>query len=355
MPISSPFPPSETPNFPNQPQHSAPLRVVAFGEILWDMLPAGKKLGGAPVNFLYHSQTLGAEVRPLTRIGADELGREIRAVLDKLGFSPETLSTLQTSPTAPTGTVAVTLDANGSPSYEIVKNVAWDEIAVDDATEAAIVRFLTEKSAAIPSFFYFGSLALRSETNRRSLAQILAALPPSVVRVCDLNLRAPFFSREIIELALTDADVFKLNDAEATLLDEMLTDADFPSVLRRFAAEDGSLGTDDSPEFRAALRDWATRLRRRFDLKTLVLTLGSRGAFLFDGAETAFSPSFPVEPKDSVGAGDAFSAVCLVGLARKLPAEKIVSAASRRAAFVCSREGATPPIPPELSDAFELD
>ena len=310
-----------SPSRPSAPSVSAPPRIVAFGEILWDLLPTGKKLGGAPVNFLYHSQPLGADVRALTRIGDDPLGAEIRERLDALALSTQFL---QISPNAPTGTVAVSLDAAGTPTYRIVENVAWDEIAVDAETADALVRFLTEKNAA--SAFYFGSLALRSETNRRSLTQILERLPRSVLRVCDLNLRAPFYSREVVESTLNAADVFKLNDAEAVELDAL------------FADDAGSLTAPDSPEVAAALADWAARWRRRFNLQTLVLTCGGNGAWIFDETGSAFAPAAPVERiADTVGAGDSFAAVCVVGLLTARPIAEIVAAASRRASWVCSQ------------------
>ena len=327
---------------------SVPLRIVAFGEILWDLLPTGKKLGGAPVNFLYHAQTLGADVRALTRIGADPLGDEIRSRLDALALSPQFL---QISPDSPTGTVAVSLDAAGTPTYRIVENVAWDEIAVDAETADALVRFLTEENAV--SAFYFGSLALRSETNRRSLNLLLERLPDDVLRVCDLNLRAPFYSREVIESTLNAADVFKLNDAEAVELDALFADLE-PPTLARFADDAGSLTAPNSPEVAAALADWAARWRRRFNLRTLVLTCGGSGAWIFDETGSAFVPAAPVERiADTVGAGDSFAAVCVVGLLSGRPIAEIVDAASRRASFVCSQEGGTPPIPPEAAAPFD--
>lgn len=326
---------------------SATSRIVAFGEILWDLLPTGKKLGGAPVNFLYHAQTLGADVRPLTRIGSDALGDEIRERLDALVLSPQFL---QISPDAPTGTVAVSLDAAGTPTYRIVENVAWDEIAVDAETADALVRFLTEENAA--SAFYFGSLALRSETNKRSLTQILERLPRSVLRVCDLNLRAPFYSRAVVESTLNAADVFKLNDAEAVELDALFADLEAPT-LGRFADDAGSLTAPDSPEVAAALADWAARWRRRFNLRTLILTCGGAGAWIFDETGSAFASAAPVERiADTVGAGDSFAAVCVVGLLSGRSVAEIVAAASRRASFVCSQEGGTPTIPPEAADPF---
>lgn len=332
--------------FPASPV-SAPPRIVAFGEILWDLLPTGKKLGGAPVNFLYHSQTLGADVRALTRIGDDQLGAEIRERLDALALSTQFL---QISPDAPTGTVAVSLDAAGTPTYRIVENVAWDEIAVDAETADALVRFLTEKNAA--SAVYFGSLALRSKTNRRSLTRILERLPRFVLRVCDLNLRAPFYSRDVVESTLNAADVFKLNDAEAVELDALFADFEAPT-LNRFADDAGSLTAPDSPEVAAALADWAARWRRRFDLRTLVLTCGGAGAWIFDETGSAFAPAAPVKRiADTVGAGDSFAAVCVVGLLSGRSVAEIVDAASRRASFVCSQEGGTPSIPPEAADPF---
>lgn len=327
------------------------IRIVALGELLWDMLPSGKKLGGAPVNFLYHAQSLGAQTQALTSIGADDLGREILTQFSNLGLSSDFL---QIHENVPTGTVAVTLDANGSPQYEIVENVAWDKIEVDAATATKCNDFLTKTPGN--SAFYYGSLALRSEVNRRSLQILQETIDPSVMRVCDLNLRKPFYDPEVIELTLQYADVFKLNDAEAVVLDQALSHNCQTFDLAKFADADDSLVTALSSEHSAqvenALSAWANAWLQRYRLKELILTCGSYGAYLFDKSTRHFAKSSPVKVKDAVGAGDSFCAVCVVGLLMNASKDTILSAAAQRAAFVCEQDGATPKIPEILRRPF---
>ncbi len=336
---------------PNNSTSTAfPIQILAFGELLWDMLPTGKKLGGAPVNFSYHAQTLGANVRSLTRIGPDDLGREITERFVKLGLSQDAL---QTSSTAPTGTVDVKLDAKGDPTYSIVENVAWDEINVDSEVIAQIKTFLDPFKAK--SAFYFGSLALRSSNNKVAVTNIISALPPEVLRVCDLNLRAPFFDRETVEFTLDKADVFKLNDLEAVELSKMFADKTVDR-LSALADTSGSLSVSIVSDFarvKQELSAWAQDWLSTFNLTHIILTCGSEGAFIFDQENVVYAPSQKVDVKDCVGAGDSFAAVCTVGILRSEPLPKIIEAASERAAFVCSQEGGTPSIPQELTRPFD--
>lgn len=325
------------------------IRIVAFGELLWDMLPSGKKLGGAPVNFSYHAQTLGADVRPLTRIGCDNLGAEIVDRLDALEIPQEAL---QISQTTPTGTVDVKLDTKGCPTYRIVENVAWDEIRVDENDLAQIVQFLSEPN--VGSAFYFGSLALRTNNNKNAVARILNALPSHILRVCDLNLRSPFYDRPTIEFTLGSADVFKLNDAEAVELDKMFSDKT-PKLLDSLADTEGALTTAIRTDFervKVVLVQWAQNWLKTFNLQTIILTCASEGAFLFNSNGCFYAPSIKVDVKDSVGAGDSFAAVCVVGLLDSQNEQTIVEAAAKRAAFVCSREGGTPEVPQNLVHPF---
>lgn len=328
-----------------------PMRILAFGELLWDMLPTGKKLGGAPINFSYHAQTLGAEVRSLTRIGDDPLGREIIERFQELGLSQELL---QISSNAPTGTVDVVLDQKGTPSYHIVENVAWDEILINARILEQILDFLNAQASN--TAFYFGSLALRSTNNQASIQQILQGLSAKVMKVCDLNLRAPFYNRKTIEFALNNADVFKLNDLEATELNALFSDRT-PNYLSEIADVDGALSyaiRTNFEETKQILSKWAQNWINEFKLQNIVLTCGSEGAFLFNSQETVYTPSVEVDVKDTVGAGDSFAAVCAVGLLCKRPMTQIANAASKRAAFVCSQEGGAPKVPQQLRNPFGL-
>lgn len=333
---------------------TTPIRILTFGEILWDILPEGKKLGGAPVNFSYHAKTQGADVRLLTRIGADYLGREIQERLSALGLSQDAL---QISPTAPTGTVDVLLDANGNPTYRIVENVAWDEIKVDPSVIMDVKNFLNFPKA--PKAFYFGSLALRSTNNKESFKELLQSIFPDVLRICDLNLRAPFYDRETIEFTLDVADVYKLNDLEAIELSKMFSNV-LPDRLSVLADENKSLAGSIVSNFditKKMITIWADDWFKAFHLTNIILTCGSEGAFIIENNSSRenifYAPASKVDVKDCVGAGDSFTAVCTVGLLARQPLQKIVDAASKRAAFVCSREGGTPEIPDELAKPFE--
>ena len=328
------------------------IRILAFGEILWDMLPAGKKLGGAPVNFLYHAKTLGANVRSLTRIGNDLLGRELLEQLKKLDLSTEFL---QITTSAPTGTVDVSLDSTGNPAFHIVENVAWDAIGITPSILESSIKFLT--SPNVVSALYFGSLALRTEKNIDSLSKLLLAIPDSVLRVCDLNLRKPFYNRETIIFALTHADVVKLNDNEAILLDTFFADKN-PQRLSLLADNSQSLNSSLQTNLTLTtqtLRNWASYLLDAFSLQSVIVTCGANGAFFFNQSGFVYSPSKSIEVKDTVGAGDSFAAVCVYGILKGIPTRKIVEEASKRAAFVCSQSGGTPHIPHKLCIPFDND
>ena len=329
-------------------QPARETRILAFGEILWDMLPSGRKLGGAPVNFLYHAHQLGASVQALTKVGDDPLGREILARLHDLAVPTDFL---QISESAPTGVVQVTLDSSGSPSYEIVEGVAWDDISIDDDVSQRACDFLTENET--PSAFYFGSLALRAEQNRVGVERILADLPRNVVRVCDLNLRAPFYTPEVVEFTLASADVFKLNDEEALTILELLGEAEEDRATLRNALDDVKSGAGLASA-QEALGYWAKRWRAKFNLRSIILTCGGHGAYLFDSEGVSHAAAPKVDVRDTVGAGDSFAAVCVVGLLQNRRRDEIVQAAVRRAAFVCGQEGATPFIPTEERDTFNM-
>lgn len=323
-------------------------RIVAFGELLWDMLPDGPRLGGAPVNFLYHAAVLGARVQALTRVGNDRLGREIVARLKELRIPTDFV---QISSDAPTGVVDVALDQNGIPAYKIVEGVAWDDIRVDAKVANEARSFLdgSDRSA-----FYFGSLALRSPNNRASLERVLDAIPSRVLRVCDLNVRLPFYTEEVASFSLHSADVFKLNDLEAVMIDSLFNGSS-SAALASFADKEGGLGAalrTEKKKMDVVLKRWSENLRERFAIKTVILTCGAVGAYVFNAGRAAFAPSKRVKITDTVGAGDSFSAVCVVGLLEGIDDQIILEAASSRAAYVCTQSGGTPLIPPEKANPF---
>ena len=176
--------------------------IVAVGEVLWDLLPAGKQLGGAPANFTHHCRSLGADARLITRVGGDPLGRELVGSLQLLGFPTETV---ELDPEFPTGTVAVSVAPDGQPRFTIREDVAWDRISANLDSVAM---------AAEADAVYFGSLSQRSAPSRNSIRSLVSAARPEALRLLDVNLRHPFVDRDVIAGSLEMANALKLNDQE---------------------------------------------------------------------------------------------------------------------------------------------
>ncbi|MDO5580968.1 MAG: carbohydrate kinase [Planctomycetia bacterium] len=300
-------------------------QILVFGEVLWDLLPSGKKPGGAPSNFAWHANAIGASALINTRIGKDPLGDEICSILKANGLSGQFV---QIDPIHPTGTVNVLLDANGQPAYEIVQNVAWDYI---EATPP-LLSFAGQADA-----FYFGSLAARSENNLQTLRLLLKQLPNRCLRIFDLNLRAPFYRRELIEELLHTTDVFKLNDEELFIIASLFTER-MPYFPKK---ENGLFASPESGEIRSDLIEGVQHFMRSFDIKYVVLTAGSKGSFLMDASgNRSYCPAKEVKIADTVGAGDSFTAVCAVGLLKGRPLDEINAKANDYAAFICTQSGA---------------
>ena len=287
------------------------FKILAVGEVLWDLLPGGKQLGGAPANFAYHCRALGADARIVTRVGDDELGREVLERFAALGLPSDTV---EVDPVAPTGTVTVELDGAGQPRYTIHEGVAWDRI---EAGPGAIAR------AAEADAICFGSLAQRAPKSRDAVRRIVAAARPGALRVFDVNLRPPFVDRGVVEASLEAADVLKLNDQELPILAGMF----------------GLDGPDD-----AAVEG----LAGRFGLRVVAVTRGASGSLLYAEGRRSERPGTAVEVVDSIGAGDAFTAAMTVGLLAGLPLDEVNRRADAVAAFVCTRPGGTPALPESL-------
>jgi fructokinase len=272
-------------------------------------------MGGAPANFAIHAHALGADARLVTCVGDDELGREILERLHSLGFPTELVTV---HPTAPTGTVSVELSAGGQPRYTIHENVAWDFIP---ATAAAL------EAAAAADVICFGSLAQRSAASGTAIRTLVTSSRETALRICDINLRAPFVSREVITDSLAIANVLKLNDAELPILAEMC---------------------DLQGEESQLMRD----LAKRFNLRAIALTRGDKGSTIL--ADGQFSNHFglPAEVRDTIGAGDAFTAALAIGLVGGWALDTINEHANAVAAFVCSQPGATPELPASLCASF---
>jgi len=291
-------------------------KILAVGEILWDLLPSGKQLGGAPANFAYHAYALGAESRVVSRVGDDPLGREILDRLRALGLPTDSIAV---DAGAPTGTVSVELAADGQPRFTIHENVAWDRIVANDASRAL---------AAHADAVCFGSLAQRSEPSRGSIRTLVAAATQAkALRIFDINLRQHFYSREIVEDSLRLANVLKLNDAELPVVAQLLDLAgDERSLLEQLVA--------------------------RYNLKAIALTKGAQGSVLLVADTLVSRPAAKVKVVDTVGAGDAYTAAMAMGLLAGLAPERIIENAHRLAEFVCTQPGATPPLPESLRQMF---
>jgi len=285
--------------------------AVGLGEVLWDLLPAGKQLGGAPANFAFHAQQIGARGVVVSAVGRDALGEEIKARLAQLGLS----SNLHLSD-LPTGTVSVKLDAAGVPSYVIHQPVAWDELR--DAGNVTAV-------AAKADVVCFGSLAQRSLASRATIHAFLAATRrDECLRVFDINLRQDFYSESVIRESLDLAGVFKLNDQELPVVAGLLG---LPAEEAKFAD---------------------AILSRLPSLRVIALTRGAKGSALFTRDETNQHPGVPATLADTVGAGDAFTAAVAIGLLQGRDLEEINAVANRLASYVCTQPGATPPVPKEF-------
>jgi len=291
------------------------FKVAGIGEILWDMLPDGKKLGGAPANFAYHAGALGAESYAISAVGEDSLGNEI---LDQLARNNLTVEYIEKSMTHPTGTVDVQLDENGKPDFTIHQDVAWDYISFP-----AHVADLAGKLDAI----CFGSLAQRSDISRKSIHQVLEATPSNCLRIFDINLRQMYYNDMIIEKSLQQANCFKLNEDE------------FPIVAEMF----GLQGSEE---------EILEKFLMNFDLQIIALTKGAEGSILYTGKDSSFVKSAKVEVIDTIGAGDSFTAAMAVGLLRDLPLKTIHEQATNLSAFVCTQNGAMPVIPKAIIENF---
>ncbi|HET7732862.1 MAG TPA: carbohydrate kinase, partial [Paludibacter sp.] len=244
--------------------------IVGIGEILWDVFPTGKVLGGAPANFAYHVSQFGFEGYAVSAIGGDELGDEIVDVLsnNKLKYL------IETTPYA-TGTVQVTLSGNGIPQYEICENVAWDNIPFTEEMEE-----LARKTKTV----CFGSLAQRSSVSRQTINRFLDCVPKTALKIFDINLRQHFYTLELIEHALDRCNVLKINDDEIIIVGELF-------------------GWQSKSEL-----EICNQLLHNCNLEIVVLTKGTEGSYVVTKTETSFKPTPLVEVADTVGAGDSFTA-----------------------------------------------
>lgn len=282
-------------------------KIVGLGELLWDVFPDGRVLGGAPVNFACHASQFGFEGCAVSAVGKDALGQEI---LDTL--AEKRLVSLVERVDYPTGTVQVTLDARGVPRYEICEDVAWDNIPFTPQMER-----LARECRAVS----FGSLAQRGAVSRATIRRFLGLVAPDAYRIFDINLRQHYYDREVVVDSLRLCNVLKINDEEVL------------AVARLF----GFPATDE--------REVCRMLLREYDLKLVIETKGAAGSYAFTAAETSWIETPRVEVADTVGAGDSFAGAFVAALLRGYPLREAHRTAVNVAAYVCTQKGAMPRLP----------
>lgn len=290
--------------------------VVGIGEVLWDVLPEGKKLGGAPANFAYHVSQFGLNSRVVSAIGNDKLGAEIER-----DFSEKGLEGIIEKVAYPTGTVQVSLDDNGVPNYTIKENVAWDNIPFTTA-----LKELAQHTCAVS----YGSLAQRNIVSRETIHAFLDAMPKEgAYKIFDINLRQNFYTKDIICESLERCNVLKINDEELV------------AVSRLF----GYPGID--------LQDKCWILLAKYDLKMLILTCGVNGSYVFTPGHVSFVETPKVAVADTVGAGDSFTAAFVSAVLRGLSVSEAHKLAVNVSAYVCTQNGAMPILPDNFITKLE--
>lgn len=295
--------------------------VIGLGEALFDCLPTGRKLGGAPANFAYHVSQFGLNGCAVSAIGNDELGREIIDTFTNVGLRYQLPRVGY-----PTGTVQVTLDEKGIPQYDICEGVAWDNIPFTEEIAA-----LAPDTEAV----CFGSLAQRNGTSRATIQSFLDAMPADALRVFDINLRQSWYTREVIEQSLKRCNVLKINDEELDVVAPMLLDIE---------TEEGHLIAENEEKTRRVCR----MLIDAYDLRMLILTCGAVGSYVFSADDESYQRTPKVEVVDTVGAGDSFTATFVA----QILLGKSMTEAHRKAvevsAFICTRAGAMPVLPDSI-------
>jgi fructokinase len=309
-----------------------PRLILGLGELLWDVLPDGPRLGGAPANFSVTAGRLGSHAALLSRIGRDDLGRMAVEQLDPL---PVDAGFVETDPVHETGRVTVDLE-DGQPRYTIHHPAAWDFLELSDEW----IR-LAERADAI----CFGSLAQRSAESRQTIQTLAAQASSKCVRVFDVNLRAPFYSGEVIQESLELATVMKMNDAEVPLVLGLLG---LPGgeALRDGLRADGNVAGEE--------RLGAERLLSEFPTMQMVaITRGAHGSVLVTRDEWHEHPGLPVNVADTIGAGDAFTAALTHYLLRGADLATLNEAGNRWGGWVASQVGAMPALTDAVRDGIE--
>lgn len=281
--------------------------IVGLGEILWDVFPNKKILGGAPANFAYHISQFGYDGYAVSAVGDDSLGGEIISALNdkKLNYLIEKTA-------YPTGIVNITVDSRGVPEYEICEGVAWDNMPFTSKMKELANR---------TSVTSFGSLAQRNSISRESIRKFLAAMPADSLKIFDINLRQHFYDKSLIHESLELANILKINDEETIVVSKLF-------------------GLEDKTE-----KDVCRWLLNTYKLNILILTKGTEGSYAFTPTETSFQPTLKVDVADTVGAGDSFTAAFVASYLNGDSINDAHQLAVEVSAYVCTQYGAMPKLP----------
>lgn len=290
--------------------------IVGLGEALWDVLPDGKKLGGAPANFAYHVGQFGLPSVAVSALGEDKLGEETIEALES-----KNLSYVMPRVPYPTGTVQVELDGDGVPTYDIRENVAWDNIPFTPEIEN-----IARNCRAV----CFGSLAQRNVVSHGTIKQFLEATPDDCLKIFDINLRQNFYTKEVIQESVRRCNVLKINDEELVLIGRLF----------------GYPGLDISNKC------WL--ILGKYDLDMLVLTCGINGSYVFTRGAMSFQETPLVEVADTVGAGDSFTGTFCAALLKGMPVCEAHKLAVDVSAYVCTQNGAMPELPAGLVSRLDM-
>ncbi len=284
--------------------------VVGLGEVLWDMLPEGRKIGGAPVNFAYHAGQFGIDTMAVSAIGNDKLGEDTIAEMNG-----KHLNHIFPSVPYPTGSVQVSLDEKGVPAYDIKENVAWDNIPFTNEIES-----VARSCQAV----CFGSLAQRNTVSRSTIRKFIESTPDGCIRIFDINLRQNFYTSNVIHDSLELCNILKINDEEIMLVSRMFNyDSSNIENVCRTIMED-------------------------FSLEMVILTCGTKGSYIFTKDDVSFMPTPKVNVADTVGAGDSFTGSFCAAILRGLPVAEAHKKAVEVSAYVCTQNGAMPEIPESM-------
>lgn len=297
--------------------------VIGLGEALFDCLPEGRKLGGAPANFAFHVSQFGLNGCAVSAIGNDELGREMIEIFTNVG-----LRYILPRVAYPTGTVMVTFPQPGIPAYDISLGAAWDNIPYTEEIAA-----LAPDTEAV----CFGSLAQRNGTSRATIQAFLDAMPKDALRVFDINLRQEWYTKEVIEQSLNRCNVLKINDEELDKVTPMLLDRYADRKGDKLIAEDEALATKVCRE-----------IIEKYNLRMLILTCGATGSYVFTADKVSKQSTPKVVVADTVGAGDSFTATFVAQLLLGKTIEEAHKKAVEVSAFVCTQHGAMPILPDEM-------